>query len=82
MIILAVRSVQKGNVARDDILSRLPKDAKTVIEVWTIDFEDFSSVISFGERCKTLDRIDGVAMNAGIFCWGPRQMTKDGHELT
>jgi len=38
-------------------------------------------VIAFGERCKSLDRIDGVAMNAGILGGGTREMTKDGHEI-
>lgn len=81
LIILAVRSVEKGNIARDEVLSRLPKDHKTTIEVWSTDMADFSSVIAFGKRCKGLKRIDGVAMNAGILGGGPWEITKDGHEI-
>lgn len=79
-IILAVRNVETADVARGEILGRIPKGV-TTIEVWKLDLADFSSVTAFAERSKGLERIDGVAMNAGILSGPTCEMTKDGHEL-
>ena len=58
-IILAVRNVETADVARGEILGRIPKGV-TTIEVWKLDLADFSSVTAFAERSKGLERIDGV----------------------
>ena len=46
-----------------------------------MDMASFKSVKAFAERCETLDRIDGVAMNAGTLGGSERTMTEDGNEL-
>lgn len=65
-LILAVRSVEKGESAKDDIASttRLSKDA---IHVWPLDMASYASVQDFAARLDTnLDRVDIFIANAGI----------------
>lgn len=65
-VILAVRSEAKGEAARQD-LSR-GRDLKLgVIEVWKLDLSSYDSIIAFSERAKSLERLDLVILNAGIF---------------
>ncbi|WPH03633.1 short chain dehydrogenase [Acrodontium crateriforme] len=65
-VILAVRSLEKGSAAKEDILGTTGKPNKTV-EVWQLDMASYSSVKQFAARCKKeLDRIDIFIANAGI----------------
>lgn len=81
-LILAVRTLSKGESARSQILGDDRVDSsKTDISVWQLDMSNFKSCLSFADRCdKELDRIDGVSLNAGI------QMTRyeanEGFEST
>ncbi|EMD88367.1 hypothetical protein COCC4DRAFT_205469 [Bipolaris maydis ATCC 48331] len=63
-LILAVRSVEKGQEARDDIM-RTTGHQNT--EVWKLDMSDYSSVKSFAKRAEAdLERIDIFIANAGV----------------
>lgn len=78
-LIMAVRSMDKGQKARKDILAEHPS---ANIEVWQLDMASFASVKSFAERCKSdLDRLDFVVLNAGVSNdkWST---TSDGYEQT
>lgn len=66
-LILAVRTIAKGEIAKEDIFesakSRHDADA---IEVWELDLTSTPSVLAFSEKVKTLERVDVLAENAGI----------------
>ncbi|KAF2119284.1 hypothetical protein BDV96DRAFT_514799 [Lophiotrema nucula] len=64
-VILAVRTVAKGEAAARDIISSTKVKSNTV-EVWQLDLSDYESVKAFGARVATLDRLDAVIQNAGI----------------
>jgi NAD(P)-dependent dehydrogenase (short-subunit alcohol dehydrogenase family) len=78
-IILACRNVDKGKAAAKDIQETTSCSADT-IQVWELDMSSYKSVIAFGERAKTLPRLDALVSNAGL---GTRtfRMTEDNEEL-
>ncbi|KAJ7739822.1 hypothetical protein B0H16DRAFT_1758391 [Mycena metata] len=77
-LILAVRDLKKGEVAKESILAET--GFKGLLEVWELDMADFASVKRFAERANTsLKRLDGASLNAGINVW-KWAMTKDGWE--
>ncbi|KAH7389120.1 hypothetical protein BKA64DRAFT_130318 [Cadophora sp. MPI-SDFR-AT-0126] len=63
-VILAVRSVKKGEVAKASIEETTGK--KNVVEVWQIDMSNYESIKAFAEKCSSLDRLDVLLANAGI----------------
>jgi NAD(P)-dependent dehydrogenase (short-subunit alcohol dehydrogenase family) len=64
-VILAVRTVSKGETAAEDII-RSTQAKKSVVEVWPLDLSDYESVKAFGARLQTLDRLDAFIQNAGV----------------
>jgi NAD(P)-dependent dehydrogenase (short-subunit alcohol dehydrogenase family) len=62
-IILGVRSLEKGQAARESISSTSPA---TAINVWEVDLDNFASVKAFAARCEELPRLDVAIMNAGM----------------
>ncbi|KAF5637378.1 retinol dehydrogenase 11 [Fusarium tjaetaba] len=77
-LIIAVRSISKGETAASTLRAKHPK---AEILVWQVDMNLYKSVQDFAKKCETLDRIDLVILNAGI------QMTKfelspEGHEVS
>lgn len=62
-LILAARSITKGEAAKKEILENSPN---CVIQVWELDYDSFDSIRSFGERAQTLDRLDLVILSAGV----------------
>ncbi|RYP82407.1 hypothetical protein DL770_005588 [Monosporascus sp. CRB-9-2] len=65
-LIIAVRSVSKGEAARKDLYSgRAPSSCE--IEVWSLDLASYESITKFAERAKSLDRLDIAVLNAGVF---------------
>jgi NAD(P)-dependent dehydrogenase (short-subunit alcohol dehydrogenase family) len=65
-VIIAVRSVEKGQTAKESIVRDLKCDANTV-EVWQMDLASYDSVKAFAERAsKELDRLDVLLENAGV----------------
>lgn len=64
-VILAVRTISKGEAAAADISSSL-STSKSRIVVWHVDLSNYDSIKAFAERVKSLDRLDAVIQNAGI----------------
>jgi NAD(P)-dependent dehydrogenase (short-subunit alcohol dehydrogenase family) len=63
-LILAVRSVDKGQLAKEDIVRTTGHQN---MHVWKLDMGDYGSVKSFAERADAeLDRIDIFIANAGV----------------
>ncbi|GAB5491531.1 MAG: oxidoreductase [Phototrophicaceae bacterium] len=77
-IIMAVRTVAKGEQAKANILKQNPTAS---IDVMRLDVGDLSSVREFAEAFKaTYDRLDILLNNAGVMAI-PRQETADGFEM-
>lgn len=64
-VILAVRTIHKGEVAAENILAST-KATKDVIEVWQLDLSNYESIKKFTKRAEGLKRLDAVIQNAGI----------------
>lgn len=67
-VILACRSIQKGQEALEDIEKTTHRLG--VCEVWQLDMEDFDSVKAFAKRAEKLDRLDALLENAGVALLG------------
>lgn len=64
-VILAVRTVSKGEDAARKIIDRTGR--KGVVEVWPLDMMDYSSIKAFAQRAETqLDHLDIAVLNAGV----------------
>ena len=66
LIILAVRTMAKGEAAKKDILATNPT-SKSEVQIWELDMESFESVTAFGKRTQTLPQLDIAMLNAGVF---------------
>lgn len=64
-LILAVRTVSKGENAKRSILQSTRR-TEDFIEVWPLDMSSTASIKAFAERAQSLDRLDVVIENAGI----------------
>ncbi|KAJ5834365.1 Short-chain dehydrogenase/reductase SDR [Penicillium robsamsonii] len=67
-LILAVRSIPKGEVARKSLLASLPASAKPpVVEIWQLDLGSYASITAFVDCLKRSDiQIDFALLNAGV----------------
>lgn len=66
-VILAVRSIEKGTKAKEEISRRNGDAAATRIDVWKLDMDSFASVKAFAERVeRELERLDVALLNAGL----------------
>lgn len=65
-VILAVRSIAKGDMAKTSIQQSHPLSL-TKIDVWDVDLQSFESVLAIGKREATLPRLDAALLNAGVF---------------
>lgn len=66
-LVLACRSVEKGEAAKSQILSETGCGSRTRIDVWEVDLDSFQSVSAFCKRVKAeLTRVDGLIANAGV----------------
>ena len=64
-VILAVRSLEKGEVAKKDI--EKSTGTKDVVKVWHLDMSSYESVLDFAARAnKELERLDITLLNAGV----------------
>ena len=63
-VILAVRSISKGESAKHDIENST--GLKNVVQVWQLDMSSYQSVLNFSERVEELKRLDAAVLNAGI----------------
>ena len=64
-LILAVRSLEKGEAARQDT-EQSTKCGKDVVQVWHLDMASYSSVLEFVGRATKLQRVDALIANASI----------------
>jgi NAD(P)-dependent dehydrogenase (short-subunit alcohol dehydrogenase family) len=63
-LIVAVRSVEKGEAAASKLRDQFPK---ATVEVWSLDMASYKSVQDLAGRVETeLPRIDVVILNAGL----------------
>ncbi|KAI1608542.1 hypothetical protein EDD37DRAFT_653843 [Exophiala viscosa] len=68
-LILACRDLTKGEHARTQIIEarrQSASDQTQTVEVWQLDMANFGSVITFGERLKSLEKLHALIANAGI----------------
>jgi NAD(P)-dependent dehydrogenase (short-subunit alcohol dehydrogenase family) len=79
ILILAVRSISKGEAAKADIL-QTNTASKTQVEVWNLDQESVKSVTTFGKRVQGLPRLDVVILNAAIFKFEYSTSSETGFE--
>ncbi|KAF1936221.1 NAD(P)-binding protein [Clathrospora elynae] len=64
-VILAVRSLEKGEVARTDI--ETSTNRKDVVKVMQLDMSSYQSVLDFASKAsKELERVDIAVLNAGV----------------
>lgn len=63
-VILACRSVEKGEAAKRDIEATTKRSG--VVEVWSLDLGSYESVKQFAQRANLLQRLDIVLENAGV----------------
>jgi NAD(P)-dependent dehydrogenase (short-subunit alcohol dehydrogenase family) len=63
-VILAVRTIEKGNSAKAAIEARTGK--KGTIEVWQLEMSSYDSIRAFVEKAAQLDRLDIALLNAGV----------------
>jgi NAD(P)-dependent dehydrogenase (short-subunit alcohol dehydrogenase family) len=64
-VILAVRSLEKGEAAAEELIKSTGATQNTV-EVWPLDLSDYSSVKKIADRANGLERLDAVISNAGM----------------
>jgi NAD(P)-dependent dehydrogenase (short-subunit alcohol dehydrogenase family) len=82
-LILAVRTVPKGQAAKEDIARSITSRADAdSIEVWPLDQSSTPSTLAFAERVRTeLPRLDVAVLNAGVN--NPTfELSDDGYEQT
>lgn len=67
-LILAVRTIKKGEDAKEDIVRSVKhrSDGAEAIEVWPLDLQSTASTIAFAEKASSLPRLDTVIENAGV----------------
>ncbi|KAL8290473.1 hypothetical protein RQP46_002731 [Phenoliferia psychrophenolica] len=82
-LILAVRSVGKGEAAKRSIVESTGCSGDSV-EVWELDMANFESVRKFARRAQEdLGRLDILLANAGLAPPSPEwTSTQDGFEIT
>ncbi|KAJ3566874.1 hypothetical protein NPX13_g6974 [Xylaria arbuscula] len=79
-LIVAVRSVERGQRAASEMRARYPS-AK--IDVWPVDLCSYDSIQAFAAKVdKELERIDIVILNAGRFRMEYHKVESTGHEET
>ncbi|KAI0120725.1 putative short-chain dehydrogenase/reductase family protein [Xylariales sp. AK1849] len=78
-LILAVRSLQKGEVAASSLRNEFPA---AQIEVWTLDMANYDSITAFVAKCETLEHISLVMLNAGLANGTFTTVASTGHEET
>ncbi|KAJ9638515.1 hypothetical protein H2204_004285 [Knufia peltigerae] len=64
-VILGVRSLQKGEMAKSQIETATGRTG--VVQVWQVDMGSFESIDAFAKRVESLKRVDVAVLNAGIF---------------
>jgi len=63
-VILAVRSLQKGEAAKAQIEKATGRAG--VVQVWQLDMASFESIDAFAKRVDSLEKVDIAVLNAGL----------------
>ncbi|KAJ8903936.1 hypothetical protein NDN08_000467 [Rhodosorus marinus] len=78
--IMAIRTVSKGDKAREDVLKEIGADKK--IEIMPVDVSSLESVKKFADEFNSkYDRLDVLMENAGIMALETRKESVDGYEM-
>lgn len=78
-VVMAVRSPDRGNAARDGLLA---EDADRALEVRELDLSSLNSIRSFADQTASEARpVDLLVNNAGVMAPPERMTTADGFEL-
>ncbi|KAK5716619.1 hypothetical protein LTR15_009511 [Elasticomyces elasticus] len=67
-VILAVRTISKGEAAAMDIIASC-NAAEERVEVWELDMSSHQSIKDFAQRTANLDRLDAAVLNAGVMSY-------------
>ena len=80
-LILAVRSIEKGQAAVLRLIDQTKETIPDIIDVWKLDMASFASVQEFSQRVETLPRLDIAVLNSGVVTdtW---DTTGDGYEVS
>lgn len=80
-LILAVRSIEKGQAAALRMIDETKETRPDVVEVWQLDMASFASVQAFAQRVEGLPRLDIAVLNSGVNTreW---RTTGDGYEVS
>ena len=80
-LILAVRSIEKGQAAALRMIDETKETRSDIVEVWELDMASFTSVQAFAQRVESLPRLDIAVLNAGVRTreW---RTTGDGYEIS
>ena len=78
-LIIAVRSVAKGEAAADDLRAKYPK---ATIDVFQLDKSSYDSIQGFVAQVEQLERLDIVILNAGVRKMKLELVPSTGHEET
>ena len=76
-VVLAVRSVERGEAAAERIRTEVPGAA---IRVSQVDLADLASVSEFVDRERQIGPLDVLVANAGVMLVPQREFTADGFE--
>lgn len=75
-LILGVRDAKKGGIAKE-LISKESSDIE--IDVWTLDYNSYDSLVAFAKRVASLDHLDYVLLSAGVKMM-EYQVSDGGHE--
>ncbi|KAE9379480.1 short-chain dehydrogenase/reductase SDR [Stipitochalara longipes BDJ] len=75
-LILGVRDGKRGETAKELIRKTSPE---VEIDVWTLEYNSYDSLIAFTQRAASVDHLDYVLLNAGIKMM-EYQVSDGGHE--
>src|SRR5258706_6251114 len=80
-LILAVRSIEKGQAAALRMIDQTKETMPDIIDVWKLDMASFASVQAFSQGVETLPRLDIAVLNSGVVtdAWNT---TEDGYEVS
>ncbi|KAJ3546926.1 hypothetical protein NM208_g1761 [Fusarium decemcellulare] len=76
-LILAVRSLAKGEEAAAALRKHYPKSK---IDVWELDMDSYESIRAFAKKCATLPHLDMALLSAGIMNVNLQINKSTGHE--
>lgn len=79
-LVLAVRDDSKGEAAFEKICAGQKDIAREQVEVWKLDMSSYESIIAFAARADSLERLDIIILNAGVFRVKMAFNPSTGHE--